>query len=312
MHFKSLSTTVFGLALLLTPTVVPAFAQEQANPTTSQEEVRPSTQESTPSAEEANPTTSTPESTPTEEANPTTSQEEATPSTSESKPSAEEANPTTSTQEENTPSYDQGEESTPGEEETTPTPEQIETRSSTTQIDYIRLEPTPKKESINQGLTSPSPQYMKAVLGVPGALTENCSPVTNSHLSKLIVTEDVGPFKVRGLKPAVGALKRIFGTVKQKNPELYSQLRTAGMLCVRKVRGGSNFSNHSWGIAIDIKIKQKLDKRGDNKTQRGLKALYPYFHQENFYWGAAFPTEDSMHFEASKQLIAKWKREGRI
>ncbi|MBW4599873.1 MAG: peptidoglycan DD-metalloendopeptidase family protein [Calothrix sp. FI2-JRJ7] len=118
MHFKSLSATVFGLALLLTPTVVPAFAQEQANPTTSQEEVTPSTQESTPSAEEANPTTSTPESTPTEEANPTTStqestpteeanpitsQEEATPSTSESKPSAEEANPTTS-QEEATPS----------------------------------------------------------------------------------------------------------------------------------------------------------------------------------------------------------------
>ncbi len=122
MHFKSLSATVVGLALLVTPAVVPAFAQEQANPTTSQEEATPSTPESTPSAEQANPTTSqeedtppTPEPTPSaEEANPTGAQEEATPSAPELTPAAEEPNPT-GAQEEATPSI----------------PESTETRSVT-------------------------------------------------------------------------------------------------------------------------------------------------------------------------------------
>ncbi|MHC5827253.1 MAG: M15 family metallopeptidase, partial [Nostoc sp.] len=143
---------------------------------------------------------------------------------------------------------------------------------------------------------------MKQVLGIPGDLTENCSTVQDSRLKKLMVAQDVGPFKITGFKPAVSVLKQIFAQVKQENPQLYSQLGTAGMLCVRKVRGGSNFSNHSWGTAIDIKINQKLDQTGDNKTQGGLKALYPYFQKEKFYWGAQFPTEDSMHFEASKEL----------
>jgi hypothetical protein len=180
-------------------------------------------------------------------------------------------------------------------------------------IDYSMSSPKPDRNSINSDLTSPTSDYMKSTLGVPGQLTTDCSPVTNSNLRKLIVTESVGSFKVTGLKPAVSVIRQIFEKVKTEKPELYKQLGTAGMLCVRKVRGGSNFSNHSWGTAVDIRVNGKLDVFGDDKTQLGLKELYPYFHAEKFYWGAGFSRkEDSMHFEASQQLIAKWKASGEI
>jgi hypothetical protein len=154
---------------------------------------------------------------------------------------------------------------------------------------------------------------MIEILGEPGNLTENCSPVTNQKVKKLLVTDKVGLFTVTGLKPAVEALKRIFTKVKEEKPELFKQLGTAGMLCCRKVRNGSGFSNHSWGTAIDLKISSELDKVGDGKTQLGLLELYPYFHEEGFFWGAGFSNrarEDSMHFEVSNELIKKWKDQG--
>jgi D-alanyl-D-alanine carboxypeptidase len=177
---------------------------------------------------------------------------------------------------------------------------------------YTDLEPTPVRNSLNPVLKSPPPSYVKSVLGLPGELSDNCSPVTNSNLKKLMVTASVGPFRVTGLRPAVSAIRRVFDQVKTDKPDLYQQLGTEGMLCVRKVRGRSDFSNHSWGTAIDIKINNQLDARGDQKTQVGLKELYPYFQAEGFYWGAAFSTEDSMHFEASQQLLEEWKSSGEI
>ncbi|MBW4542035.1 MAG: M15 family metallopeptidase [Myxacorys chilensis ATA2-1-KO14] len=181
-------------------------------------------------------------------------------------------------------------------------------------VDYTRLISTPSRATINQNLTSPDADLMIKLLGKPGRLTENCSDLTNPQIKRLIVTRNVGPLKATGLKPAIAALDRIFAQVKRDKPELYRQIGTAGMLCVRKVRGGSNFSNHSWGTAIDIKINRKLDKRGDGKTQVGLNELYPYFHREGFYWGAGYSRarEDSMHFEASEELMRRWKAENRI
>lgn len=180
-------------------------------------------------------------------------------------------------------------------------------------IDYSVISTKPDRNSINSGLVSPTPDDMKSSLGLPGKLTTDCSSITNANLRSLMVTESVGPFRLTGLRPAISTIRRIFDKVKIEKPELYKQLGTEGMLCVRKVRGGSNFSNHSWGTAVDIRFNRKLDVYGDNKTQLGLKEIYPYFYAEDFYWGAGFSRkEDSMHFEASKQLIAKWKASGQI
>jgi hypothetical protein len=185
------------------------------------------------------------------------------------------------------------------------------TQLQITLINYKDLVDIPS--GINVGLSSARPDTMVSILGKPCTPTENCSPVTNPDVKKLIVTKNVGPFTVTGLTPAIEVLERIFAKVKQEQPDLYQQLGTAGMLCCRKVRGGTNFSNHSWGTAIDIKISSELDAVGDGKAQLGLVKLAPYFNQEKFFWGAGFRSrarEDSMHFEVSEELIEEWKNNG--
>jgi hypothetical protein len=171
---------------------------------------------------------------------------------------------------------------------------------------------------INRGVTRARHATMIAALGRPGELTADCSPVTNARVRRLLTTTDVGPFRVTGLLPAVEALRRTFDRVRQREPDLFGQLGTAGMLCCRRVRRtpgrppSRNFSNHSWGTAIDIKIRGALDPRGDGMTQLGLLMLHPFFNEERFFWGAGFSgdLEDSMHFEASDELVREWRDQG--
>jgi hypothetical protein len=89
------------------------------------------------------------------------------------------------------------------------------------------------------------------------------------------------------------------------------------MLCCRRVKTTTgavspNFSNHSWGTAVDIKINGQLDPRNDGKALRGLLMLHPFFNRAAFFWGAGFggSSEDSMHFEASDELVHDWNRQG--
>ncbi|MCJ2034831.1 peptidoglycan-binding protein [Methylobacterium sp. J-068] len=155
---------------------------------------------------------------------------------------------------------------------------------------------------------------MLKVLGAPRAhYTQQCQDPTNPDLIELVVREDVGPFKVKGLRPAVETLRTILAEVKVDQPEIYGLLGHVGMLCCRYVRNSTSaISNHSWGTAIDLTIDGVLDKRGDGRAQRGLLAIHPIFNKHGFYWGAAFPTEDAMHFEASDQLIRDWHGTGRL
>ncbi|WP_319422728.1 M15 family metallopeptidase [Pleurocapsa sp. FMAR1] len=177
--------------------------------------------------------------------------------------------------------------------------------------DYTELVPIPPDSEINQGLTSPLPEVMYDLIGDPGnAETGEVSP----ELEELLVTRNVGPFEVSGLTPAVDALERIFTQVKEDNPELYEQLGYSGMYNLRRINSvdtgpiPGTISNHSWGTAIDINIGDDPDFETDGKTDRGLVELAPYFEKEGFYWGAGFDTnEDPMHFEASKELLERWR-----
>ena len=167
--------------------------------------------------------------------------------------------------------------------------------------------------NINPGLRNAKQQTMLSLLGSPRiSYGIDCQPITNPSLKKLIVMEDVGPFHVTGLKPAVDDLRNIFNGVKGSNPELYSALGTAGMLCCRLVRGSKlgAISNHSWGTAIDILINGKLDKRGDGRVQQGLVQLAPFFNRRGWFWGAAFGTEDGMHFEVGDDRIREFHKSG--
>ena len=177
--------------------------------------------------------------------------------------------------------------------------------------DYSRLVPVPGYSTINQGLSPAHQGTMLEIFGRPGALSNNCSPITNQSLKKLISTDDVGPFRATGLTLLLSEMRNIFDLVRQQNIELYRQMHTDGMVCCRKVRGStSNFSNHSWGNAVDIRFGEDSDEVGDGLTQSGLLALYPFFYVHGWYWGAGFGSpnpkrEDAMHFEASDQLIRR-------
>ena len=155
---------------------------------------------------------------------------------------------------------------------------------------------------------------MIADLGTPGALTQDCSAITNAHLKTLMVTRNVGPFSVTGLKPAVEALARVFTAIKAQKPALYAALTTAGMTCCCAVRGSTtNFSNHSWGTAIDMGIHGVIVPLGSPTAQEGIAEAAPFFQAERFFWGAGYSTrKDPMHFEASHELIQAWKAAGTI
>jgi hypothetical protein len=163
----------------------------------------------------------------------------------------------------------------------------------------------PIPPGINPGLNAARQITMKTLLGNPrGSFGRDCLPVTNPTLRRMIRTEDVGPFRVTGLGPAIDTLKAVFVEIREEEPEVFAGLGSSGMLCARLVRGSaSSISNHSWGTAIDLNLNGMLDVRGNRKVQVGLARIAPIFNRHGMYWGAGFPTEDAMHFELSDQKI---------
>jgi Putative peptidoglycan binding domain/D-alanyl-D-alanine carboxypeptidase len=163
----------------------------------------------------------------------------------------------------------------------------------------------PIPAGINPGLNAARQITMKTLLGNPrGSFGRDCQPVTNPLLRGLIRTENVGPFRVTGLAPAVDSLKDVMADIRQNEQDVFDGLGSSGMLCARLVRGSAaSISNHSWGTAIDINLNGILDQRGNRMVQVGLARIAPIFNRHKWYWGAGFPTEDAMHFELSDQKI---------
>lgn len=180
--------------------------------------------------------------------------------------------------------------------------------SSTVTFEELGL----NRRTLNGDLRGARNATMLSLIGNPrGSYDQDCRHPTNARIAALMETADFGPFRATGLKPAVAVLKKIMADIKSEKPEIHAVMSTAGMLCCRLVRGSkTSISNHSWGTAIDIKLEGKLDRRGDGLTQRGLAEIFQIFNRHGFFWGAAFTTEDCMHFEASDQLIHQWSDEG--
>lgn len=168
------------------------------------------------------------------------------------------------------------------------------------------------RRAVNGTLRPASNDTCRALIGLPrGTFGRNCQAPEDPAFVALVQTHNFGPFRATGLRPAVAALQAILDEVKVRHPDIHARLGTAGMLCCRLVRGSTSvISNHSWGTAIDLKIDGKLDVRGNGLVQRGLLEISRTFNRHGWYWGAAFPTEDAMHFEASDQLIRKWAARG--
>jgi len=168
--------------------------------------------------------------------------------------------------------------------------------------------PIPSKELMNKGLTAARELTMIKVLGIPGELTPNCSKPNGEFSKHVKYNFDIGPFKVSGFGYAVETLRQIFEQVKVELPEVYAEVKTAGVFCVRSRRGNpAKYSNHSWGSAIDLYFGKELVPQGVHKTHRGVYLLFPYFNKFGWYWGAEFSGDsvDSMHFELAEETITK-------
>lgn len=171
--------------------------------------------------------------------------------------------------------------------------------------DFVNI---PSRNTINSGLTPTTNQFMMDLFGNPGKLTDDCSEVLNIDLKRQMTTDYVHPkkFRVTGLRPAVESLKRIFTRMEKEAPGAFENIGTAGMLCVRRVRGGAVYSNHSWGTAIDLSFGGQLTPLGATKIHRGLLMVYRFFYDEGWFWGAGFTRPDAMHFEVSKEKLTEW------
>ena len=157
-----------------------------------------------------------------------------------------------------------------------------------------------------------SPSYLESVFGKPRAnMTSQCQSMTNERLKAKLKTARVGPIRVTMQQPALDSLTRVFEKIKATDPDLYERINTAGALCVRHIRGApGRTSTHAFGLSLDLNIDGKLDRLGDGKTQLGLTIIADFFRTEGWYWGAGFSREDSMHFEASRDLVEKWVADG--
>ncbi len=170
------------------------------------------------------------------------------------------------------------------------------------------------RRKINTGLTVVSSSFLSEFLGRPREdLSDRCQPMTNESLLGMLETATVASVKVRLLRPAVESLERVFEQIRLSDGELYRRINTAGSLCVRRIRGSQiSTSSHAYGLAIDLNINGVLDTLGDGKTQLGLTIIADFFRDEGWIWGAAFSREDSMHFEVSRELLERWRSEGKI
>ncbi len=177
---------------------------------------------------------------------------------------------------------------------------------------YAQVVLIANRNKVNRELDLAGSSFLRETFGLPREdLTDECQSMTNPRLEELLVLEEVGPVRVRMLKPAVESLRTVFENIQRTDPDLYARINTAGSLCVRRIRGAtSSASAHAYGLAVDLNIDGVLDTLGDGKTQLGLTILADFFREEGWVWGAAWGREDSMHFEVSRNKIEEWLEAG--
>lgn len=179
-------------------------------------------------------------------------------------------------------------------------------------IDYTQIVPAPKASDVNTGVEPCPTQLIIQRRGMPRReLSSTCMPATSPYWSKRMVTKDVGPFRATGFEPFLDFLASRFALVKRAKPDLYAVLGSAGVLCIRHVRGRPGvLSNHGFGMAWDGKISGIIDPRGDGLVQVGMLELWKIIKCPELYWGVEFRVEDGMHIEASRKLVMDWIQEG--
>jgi len=82
-----------------------------------------------------------------------------------------------------------------------------------------------------------------------------------------------------------------------KNDGLAHHIHTYdGCYVYRRKRGGSSWSTHAWGIAMDLNaLTNPMTNVRNMRISDSQRVIAPYFERYGFYWGKAFG--DPMHFQ---------------
>jgi hypothetical protein len=103
------------------------------------------------------------------------------------------------------------------------------------------------------------------------------------------------PKKIYCNKDMVVPLSHAFNNLIQR--DVVSELKTwDGCFNIRKKRGGSTMSLHSWGIAVDVNAFSNCFGCKPKLTAKFVKC----FTDAGFDWGGTWGKPDGMHFQLAK------------
>ncbi len=103
------------------------------------------------------------------------------------------------------------------------------------------------------------------------------------------------PKKIYTNKDMIEPLKRAFGNLISRG--FVEELKTwDGCFNIRKKRGGTTMSLHSWGIAVDLNAFEN----GMGKEPKLSSGFVKCFTDAGFDWGGNWKRKDGMHFQLSK------------
>ena len=103
------------------------------------------------------------------------------------------------------------------------------------------------------------------------------------------------PKKIYMNKDMVEPLKKAFGNLISRG--FVEELKTwDGCFNIRKKRGGTTMSLHSWAIAVDVNAFEN----GFGKEPKLSSGFVKCFTDAGFDWGGTWKKKDGMHFQLSK------------
>ena len=139
---------------------------------------------------------------------------------------------------------------------------------------------------------------------------ENARDVKRNLVSVAWFGETIKFTKING---ASEQLKKVEEEIRLNHPNLIPYMKSSGTFNWRKVRGANRLSSHSYGIAIDIAIKQSDYWRWDNpKAKETDEIIYKnripmelveVFEKYGFIWGGRWYHYDTMHFEYRPEIL---------
>lgn len=119
--------------------------------------------------------------------------------------------------------------------------------------------------------------------------------------------------KFSQINGAAEQLRKVADEIRGNHPELIPYMKSSGTFYWRKVRHTSRQSAHSYGIAIDIAVKQsdywkwahpKASETDEIDYHNRIPlTLVDIFEKHGFIWGGRWYHYDTMHFEYRPEII---------